>query len=87
MNDLFIIYIMSILTFAIYGWDKHCAVFAKGRVPEFIQLALTFLAGAFGALCGMILFEHKTKHKSLLICVPLFLFLQLAADIAFRMLR
>jgi uncharacterized membrane protein YsdA (DUF1294 family) len=34
----------------------------------------------------MILFEHKTKHKSFLICVPVFLFLQLAIDIAYRML-
>ncbi len=86
MNDLFIIYIMSILAFAVYGWDKHSAVFAKWRVPEFVLLALAFLAGAFGALCAMILFEHKTNHKSFLICVPVFLFLQLAIDIAYRML-
>ena len=29
---------------------------------------LAFLAGAFGALCAMILFDHKTNHRSFLIC-------------------
>lgn len=84
MGDLFFIYIMSLLTFAMYGWDKHLAVYNKTRIPEFILLLFTFLGGAFGALCGMILFKHKTLHKMFLICVPIFLFLQLIIVILFR---
>lgn len=82
--DLFIIYAMSLLTFALYGWDKHLAVYQKTRIPEFILLLFSFLGGAFGALCGMILFKHKTLHKMFLICVPIFLILQLGLDILYR---
>ena len=85
MGDLFFIYIMSLLTFAMYGWDKHLAVYNKTRIPEFILLLFAFLGGAFGALCGMILFKHKTLHKMFLICVPIFLFLQLIIIILFRL--
>lgn len=76
---------MSLLTFAMYGWDKHLAVYNKTRIPELILLLFTFLGGAFGALCGMILFKHKTLHKKFLICVPIFLFLQLIIVILFRL--
>lgn len=75
---------MSLLTFAIYGWDKHLAIYQKTRIPEFILLLLSFLGGAFGALCGMILFKHKTLHKMFLICVPVFLIFQLGLDIFYR---
>lgn len=85
MGDLFFIYIMSLLTFAMYGWDKHLAVYNKTRIPELILLLFTFLGGAFGALCGMILFKHKTLHKMFLICVPIFLVLQLTTVIFFRL--
>lgn len=82
--DLFIIYIASIFTFALFAWDKHLAVFQKARVPEFILLLFSFLGGAFGALCAMIFFRHKTLHKMFTICVPIFVFLQLAIDIIYR---
>lgn len=76
---------MSLLTFAMYGWDKHLAVYNKTRIPEFILLLFAFLGGAFGALCGMILFKHKTLHKMFLICVPIFLVLQQTTVILFRL--
>lgn len=82
--DLFIIYIASIFTFALFAWDKHLAVFQKTRVPELILLLFSFLGGAFGALCAMIIFRHKTNHKKFTICVPIFVFLQLAIDIIYR---
>lgn len=82
--DLFIIYVMSLLSFALFGWDKHLAVFQKTRIPEFALLACAFLGGAFGGLCGMIFFRHKTMHRMFLICIPVFLFLQLFLDIIYR---
>lgn len=82
--DLCAIYVMSLLTFALYGWDKHLAVYRKTRIPEFILLLFSFFGGAFGALCGMILFKHKTLHRMFLICVPIFLILQLGLDILYR---
>ena len=81
MVDLFIIYIASIITFMLYGWDKHLAIFQKMRVPEFVLLLAAFLGGAFGALCGMIFFNHKTKHRYFVILVPI---IQLAIVIISR---
>lgn len=82
--ELLIIYASSLLTFSLFGWDKHLAVYGKMRIPEFILLLFAFLGGAFGALCGMTFFRHKTLHKMFLICVPVFLLLQLAAVIVYR---
>ena len=83
-NDLFFLYALSLLTFALYAWDKHLAVYEKKRIPEFVLLLFAFLGGAFGALCAMVLFRHKTIHRSFLICVPIFLSLQLTLDIIYR---
>lgn len=83
-TDLYILYIASIFTFAVFAWDKHLAVFNKSRVPEFVLLLFSFLGGAFGALCAMIFFRHKTLHRSFLICVPLFVFMHLAIVIIYR---
>lgn len=85
-TDLFIIFVMSVVTFFLFGFDKHRAVYGfHPRIPEFLLLALSFLGGAFGGLCGMIFFRHKTLHTSFLICVPLFLLLILAGDILLRL--
>ena len=84
MVDLFIIYIASIITFMLFGWDKHCSIFQKSRIPEFVLLLFSFLGGAFGALCAMIFFKHKTLQKQFTIGVPAFLFIQLAIAIILR---
>lgn len=82
--DLFVIYSASLLTFALFARDKHHAVYGKTRIPELLLLLFSFLGGAFGALCAMIFFRHKTRHKLFTICVPVFLALQLAADVIYR---
>lgn len=53
---------MSVLAFLLYGIDKRRAVRHKWRIPEATLLATSFLGGAFGALLGMKLFRHKTRH-------------------------
>lgn len=82
--DLFILYVMSLITFSLYAWDKHLAYVQSTRVPEMILLLFSLIGGAFGALCSMIFFRHKTLHKKFTICVPVFLFLQLAIVIIYR---
>lgn len=84
MADLLIIFIASIFTFILFGWDKHLAIYDKNRIPESLLLIFAALGGAFGALCAMILFEHKADRKPCLICVPVFLAIQLAIVIAYR---
>lgn len=84
--DLVWIFVLSTVTFLIFAFDKHLAHYSKRRVPEFLMLALSFVGGAFGALCAMLLFRHKTKHTSFLICVPVFLFIHVAIEVIGRLL-
>ncbi len=53
---------LNVLTFALYGWDKRCARRGWRRVPEKTLLGLSALGGSLGALVGMRLFRHKTRH-------------------------
>jgi uncharacterized membrane protein YsdA (DUF1294 family) len=56
--------IMSLLAFVLYGVDKGLAKGRMWRIPEATLLSLSFFGGAVGALCGMLLFRHKTLHIS-----------------------
>lgn len=53
---------MSAVTLLLYGWDKLCAKWNKRRIRETVLLTLPLLGGALGALLGMLLFRHKTRH-------------------------
>ncbi|MDE6120649.1 MAG: DUF1294 domain-containing protein [Muribaculaceae bacterium] len=68
-----------------FAYDKHCARFGKWRIPESVLLAGGVLMGAFGALCGMILFNHKTSKKLFYILVPLMLLVQTLAAVTVMM--
>ena len=70
--------LVNIVAFAAYGIDKRKAQKGKWRIPESTLLLLAFFGGAIGALLGMRVFRHKTKHWKFKILVPLFLVLQLA---------
>lgn len=85
LTDLSVLFGLSVFTFLLYGLDKFLAVCHLRRVPEAVLLVFTFLGGAFGALCGMILFNHKTRHTLFLVCVPLALVLVLTVDVLLRL--
>lgn len=65
------VWLMSLLTFAVYGYDKHLAYYAKRRVPEAVLLLMAVAGGAFGAWMGMLFFRHKTRKPLFRITVPL----------------
>ena len=69
---------INLLTFFVYGIDKWKAKRDRWRIPETTLLMLAALGGSVGALLGMSVFHHKTKHKKFLIGVPLILLTQLA---------
>lgn len=54
--------VMSVLAFFAYGIDKRKAKKNRWRTPEAALLCLGFFGGAVGALLGMNLFRHKTRH-------------------------
>ena len=65
----------------VYAADKRIAKKQNGkrRVPERTLLLLSFLGGCVGAMLGMWLVRHKTKHVRFVILVPLSLLLWTAA--------
>ena len=70
--------IMSLVAFIAYGIDKFKARRGSSRISEQRLLLLSLAGGAAGALLGMLLFRHKTRHMKFIFCVPLFLALHIA---------
>ena len=68
----------NLLTFVIYGIDKHKARHNRWRIPEATLLLLAALGGSIGALLAMRAFRHKTQHKKFRYGVPAILLVQLA---------
>lgn len=66
------LFVINVITFGLYAIDKRNACYGFWRIPEAVLLGLSVLGGAYGAVTGMILFRHKTRHKAFLITVPLF---------------
>ena len=72
---------VNIATWILFGIDKWKAKRNKWRIPEATLLFFAVIGGSIGALCGMYLFHHKTKHKKFFIGVPFILLLQIAVII------
>ena len=75
---LLLILIQSVITFALFGIDKSKAVRNEWRISEKTLLTFSFLFGAAGGLCGMMVFHHKTQKWKFKILVPFFAILHLA---------
>ena len=67
-----VIYLIEInmLTFCVYGIDKRKAIRKQWRVPERTLLFLAVIGGSIGALAGMQVFRHKTRHLKFKLGVP-----------------
>ena len=77
---------MNALTFALYGIDKSRARRGAWRIRESTLLGTAACFGALGALLGMYVFHHKTKHRAFALGVPALLLVQtvLLAALLFR---
>lgn len=62
----------NVLTALIYGYDKFRARRGGRRVKETTLLTLAFFLGGWGAIFGMVIFNHKTSKKKFRFLVPLF---------------
>ena len=67
---------INILTFLLYGIDKWKAQKDKWRIPEDTLIWLAIVGGSIGALLGMYLFRHKTKHKKFTLGIPAIILVQ-----------
>lgn len=70
--------VINLLTFIVYGADKRRARKGKWRVPEKTLFLLPLLGGSIGALLGMRVFHHKTKHWYFVWGIPAILLVQIA---------
>lgn len=86
---LWYVAIVSVLTFALYGWDKACARNGRARVPEAVLLGLGLIGGTPGGFVGMRYFRHKTSKTSFLLkfwaCVLVQIWLVMFAPDSIRM--
>ncbi|MBE5864963.1 MAG: DUF1294 domain-containing protein [Lachnospiraceae bacterium] len=83
MNIYIIIYLVMINTvaFMLMGFDKRRARQGAWRIPEKTLFGSALLGGSIGAIAGMQVFRHKTKHLSFQIGMPAILILQIALGI------
>ena len=79
MNDLllYVLTALNLLTFIVYGIDKWKAVKGKWRIPEATLLILAAIGGSIGALLGMQIWHHKTRHLKFKYGVPFILLTQI----------
>lgn len=76
-----IVYLLLInaLAFVLMLTDKWKAVKHRWRIPERMLLLTAALGGSVGALAGMYLVRHKTRHFRFRFGIPAMLALQLLA--------
>lgn len=67
---------INVLTFLLYGIDKWKAQKGKWRIPEETLIWLAIVGGIIGAILGMYLFRHKTKHRKFTLGIPVIILAQ-----------
>ena len=68
---------INILAFILMGADKRKARKNRWRISEKTLFLSALLGGSVGALSGMVLFRHKTKHWYFKYGIPAILVLQI----------
>lgn len=62
MENNYLIIILNLINFILYGIDKYKAKHNLWRISEKTILSLSVLAGV-GGILGMEIFHHKTREK------------------------
>ena len=58
---------ITIITFLVYGYDKHQAKNLGMRIPEIVLHLMALIGGSPGALLGQLTFRHKTRKMKFII--------------------
>lgn len=74
---IYYLLLINALAFLLMRIDKQKAKKQKWRISEAALLGAAALGGSVGALLGMYLFRHKTRHKKFAWGVPAILAVQL----------
>lgn len=73
---LIYIVVINIITFIVFGIDKHNAEQRRSRIRIVTLLTLSFIGGSIGGLFAMYLFRHKTKKDYFTVGLPLMIVMQ-----------
>lgn len=73
---------LNLAAFAAMGVDKRRARRDAWRVRERTLFLLALFGGSVGAIAGMRLFHHKTRHWYFVVGMPAILILQVGAAVA-----
>lgn len=69
--------IINLIAFALYGADKSKAKHGKWRISEKTLIGIAVIGGSVGAILGMYVFHHKTRHWYFRYGLPVILVLQI----------
>ena len=70
--------VVNLVGFAMMGIDKSRARRRAWRIPEAHLMIVALIGGCPGAIAGMWLFRHKTRHWYFCYGLPVILILQIA---------
>ena len=70
--------IVNLIAFCLMGSDKKKAKTGAWRIPEKTLFLSAIIGGSIGAIAGMQVFRHKTKHWYFKYGMPAILILQVA---------
>ena len=72
---------INLAAFAAMGMDKSRAKRGAWRIRERTLFLLALFGGSLGAIAGMWLFRHKTRHWYFVVGMPAILILQVGAAV------
>ena len=73
--------VVNLIAFCMYAADKSKARNNKWRIPEKALFLIAIIGGSIGALAGMYIFRHKTKHWYFVVGIPAILIVQVVGGI------
>lgn len=74
---LYYLVLINAIAFVLMLVDKYKAKKNLWRIPEATLMGAAVLGGSIGALAGMYLVRHKTKHPKFTVGIPVILFAQI----------
>lgn len=67
---------INLLGFTLMGLDKAKAKLNQWRIREGTLLGIAVAFGSFGVYLGLMVFHHKTHHKTFTITLPVLMVIQ-----------
>lgn len=86
LTQIILVYLIIInaAAFLLMLIDKQKAKRSAWRIPEATLMGVAALGGSIGAIAGMYIFRHKTRHVKFFLGLPAILIIQIALVIWIR---